>query len=155
MFRQLAFFLLSSLLFAMAGDSDPNDILFTLLGGMQSKGKESPLQNINNIRDIFAEGIGIPRKSLDSILVLFTLLAGIPSKGKELPLQNINGYFPSEKEEPRRGDGSGEINTPSKCPNGIPSGSPCGSPSGTDSPSGTISPSIGVGVGVRVKIKVK
>ena len=71
----------------MAGDSDPNDILFTLLGGMQSKGKESPLQNINNIRDIFAEGIGIPRKSLDSILVLFTLLAGIPSKGKELPLQ--------------------------------------------------------------------
>ena len=161
MFRQLAFFLLSSLLFAMAGDSDPNDILFTLLGGMQSKGKESPLQNINNIRDIFAEGIGIPRKSLDSILVLFTLLAGIPSKGKELPLQNINGYFPSEKEEPRRGDGSGEINTPSGCPNGIPSGSPCGSlsgndsPSGTDSPSATISLSIGVGVGVRVRLKVK
>ena len=159
MFRQLAFFLLSSLFFAMAGDSDPNDILFTLLGGMHSKGKESPLQNINNIRDTFAEGIGISRKSLDSILVLFTLLAGIPSKGKELPLQNINGYFPSEKEEPRRGDGSGEINTPSKCPNGIPSGSPCGSPSGTDSPSetdrtsGTISPSIGVGVGVKIKVK--
>ena len=91
MFRQLAFFLLSSLFFAMAGDSDPNDILFTLLGGMHSKGKESPLQNINNIRDTFAKGIGIPRKSLDSMLVLFTLLAGIPSKEKELPLQNIKG----------------------------------------------------------------
>ena len=74
MFRTLAFFLLSALFFTMAGEVDPNNILFTLLAGILSKGKELPLQNINGVRDDLAAEVGIPRKSLDPLLVKCGLL---------------------------------------------------------------------------------
>ena len=58
----------------MAGEVDPNNILFTLLVGIPSKGKELPLQNINGVRNDLAAEVCIPRKILDPLLVKCGLL---------------------------------------------------------------------------------
>ena len=58
----------------MTGDVDPCNILFTLLGGALSKGKELSLQDMNGVRDTLAAEIDIPLKTFDPLLVKFGIL---------------------------------------------------------------------------------
>ena len=57
--------------FTMADYSAPNDILYTILRSVQSKGKELPLQliDIDEIEDTISKETGVSRPHLDSLFV--------------------------------------------------------------------------------------
>ena len=56
-------------------DVDSNDILFTLLRGVQSRGLEMPLQNLDGIEDTLAKETGVSRRNLNPLLVKCGLLS--------------------------------------------------------------------------------
>ena len=56
-------------------DFDSNDILFTLLRGVQSRGLEMPLQNLDGIEDTLAKETGVSRRNLNPLLVKCELLS--------------------------------------------------------------------------------